>query len=81
MFDLYNELRCRLYFEPSPVIQPQPVTIGHGHGFGQIEEDLFALIRYQTDTSAVTLFEIESNGSRGLVLWPGLGGLMYRRAD
>jgi hypothetical protein len=80
MFDLYNELRCRLYFEPSPVIQPQPVSIGHGHGFGQIEENLFSLIRYQTDTPAVTLFEIESHGSRGLVLWPGPGGAMYRRA-
>ena len=77
MFDLYNKLRSRLYFEPSPVIQPQPVSIRHGYGFSQIEEDLFALIRHQTDTPAVTLFEIESEGPCGLVLWPAPGGPMY----
>jgi hypothetical protein len=70
MRDLYNRFRCRLYFEPSPVFQLQPVTVRHGNGLGQIEEHLFALIRHQTGTPAVTLFEIESDGSRGLVLWP-----------
>jgi hypothetical protein len=79
MFDLYNRLRCRLYFEPSPVIQPQPVSMGHGNGFGQVEEDLFALIRHQTDTAAVPLFKIERDGSRGLMLRPTSGGPMNRR--
>ena len=68
--DLYNRLGCRLYFEPSPVIQPQPVSIGHGDGFRQIEEDLFALIGHQTDASTVTLFEVESNGTRNFMPWP-----------
>jgi hypothetical protein len=76
MPDLYNRFRCRTYFEPSPILQLQPVSIGHGNGLRQIEEDLFALIRHQTDTPAVTLSEIESRGSRGLVLWPAPRGLI-----
>ena len=80
MADLYDRLRCRLYFEPSPVMQPQPVSIGHGNRLRQIEKDLFALIRYQTDTPAVTLFEQKRDGSRGLMLRPAPGGPMDRRA-
>jgi hypothetical protein len=61
-------------------MQPQPVSISHGNRLRQIEKELFALIRYQTNTSAVTLFEGESDGSRSLVLWPAPGGPMNRRA-
>jgi len=57
MADLYHWLRCRLYFEPSPVMQPQPVSISHGNRFLQVQKDLFALIRYQTNTPAVTVFK------------------------
>jgi hypothetical protein len=81
MPDLYNRLRRRLYFDPSPVFQLQPVSIGHGNGLRQSEEDLFALIRHQTDTAAVTLVEIESDGSPGLVLRPASAGSMNGRAD
>jgi hypothetical protein len=81
MPDLYNRLRGRLYFEPSPVLQLQPVTIGHGNGLQQIEEDLFALIRDQADTPTVTLFEIESDGSPGFMLRPASAGSMNGRAD
>jgi hypothetical protein len=81
MPDLYNRLRSRQYFEPSPVFQLQPVSIGHGNGLRQIEEDLFALIRHQTDTPAMTLFEIESDGSPGLMLRPASAGSMNGRAD
>ena len=80
MADLDHRLRSRLYVEPSPVLQPQPVSVGHRNRLGQIEEDLFALIRYQTDTPAVTLIEVKSDGSRSFVLWPAPGGPMNRRA-
>jgi hypothetical protein len=76
MPDLYNRLCCRTYSEPPPIFQLQSVSIGHGNGLRQIEEDLFALIRHQTDTPAVTLSEVESDGFRGLVLWPAPRGLM-----
>ncbi len=78
--DLYHRLRCRLYFEPSPVMQPQPVSIRHGKCLRQIEKELFALIRYQADTPAVTLFKQKGDGSRGLMIRPAPGGLMNRRA-
>ena len=78
MADLYYRLRSRLYFEPSPVMQPQSVSIGHSDRLRQIEEDLFALIRYQTNASTVTLFEIKSDGSRSLMPWPAPGGPMNR---
>jgi hypothetical protein len=81
MPDLYNRLRCGLHFEPSPVFQLQPVSIGHGNGLRQIEEDLFALIRHQTDTPAVTLFEIESDSFCGLMVRPASAGSMNGRAD
>jgi hypothetical protein len=82
MPNLYNRLRCRTHFEPSPILQLQPVSIGHGNGLRQIEEDLFAfLIRDQTDTPAVTLFEIESDGSCGLMRRPAPAGSMSGRAD
>jgi hypothetical protein len=76
MADLYHWLRCRLDFEPSAVMQPQPVSIGHGNRLRQIEKDLFALIRYQPNTSAVTLFEEKCDGSRSLMLWPAPAGPM-----
>lgn len=79
--DLDNRLRCRLYFEPSPVFQLQPVTIRHGNRLRQMEEDLFALIRHQTDAPAVTLLEIESDGSCGLMRRPAPAGSMSGRAD
>jgi hypothetical protein len=78
--DLYNRLRCRLYLEPSPIVQPQSVAIGHSNSFGQIEEHLFTLIRQQADTPAVTIFEIESDGPRGVVRWPMTRGSMNRRS-
>jgi len=78
--DLYHRLRGRLYLEPSPIMQPQSVSVGHGNCARQIEEDLFALIGYQTDTPAVTLFEIERDGSRSLMLGPAPGGPMNRCA-
>jgi hypothetical protein len=81
MPDLYNRLRCRPYFEPSPVFKLQPVTVRHGNRLRQIEEDLFALIRHQTDTSAVTLFEIESDCSCSLMRRPAPAGSMSGRAD
>ena len=80
MADLDHRLRSRLYVEPSPVLQPQPVSVGHRNRPGQIEEDLFALIRYQTDTPAVTLIEIEGHRPRGLMTWPAPGGPMNRSA-
>ena len=80
MADLYHRLRSRLYFEPSPVLQPQAVSIGHGNRLRQIEEHLFALIRYKTNTPAVTLFETKSDRSCSLVLWPAPAGAMNRRA-
>jgi|SRR6516164_1758207 len=70
MADLYHRLRSRLHFEPSPILQAQPVAIGHGNRLRQIEEHLFALIRHQTNAPAVTLFEIKSDGSRCLMFWP-----------
>jgi len=80
MADLYHRLRSRLYFEPSPVLQPQAVSIGHGNRLRQIEEELFALVGDQTNTPAVTLFETKSDGSCSLVLWPAPAGAMNRRA-
>jgi len=76
MADLYHRLRSCLHFEPSPILQPQPVSIGHGNRLGQIEEHLFTLIRQQADTPAVTIFEIESDGPRGVVRWPIARGSM-----
>ena len=81
MPDLYNQLRCRLYFEPSPVLQLQPVTVRHGNRLRQIEEDLFALICDQTDAPPVTLFEIESDGSCGFMRRPAPAGSMNGRAQ
>ena len=80
MADLYHGLGRRPYFEPSPVMQPQPVSIRHRKCLRQIEKELFALIRYQTNTPAVTLFKQKGDGSRGLMIRPTPGGLMNRRA-
>ena len=79
MADLYHWLVCRLYFKPSPVMQPQPVSIRHGKRLRQIEKELFALIRYQTNAPAVTLFKQKCDGSRGLLLRPASGAPMNRR--
>jgi hypothetical protein len=80
MSDLYHGLWRGLYSDPSPVFQSQPVSIRHGKRLRQIEKKLFALICYQANPPAMTLFEQKRDGSRSLVLRPAPGALMNRCA-
>ena len=74
--DLYGRLRSRPHHQPTPVLELQPISIGHGNGLGKVEEDLFAFVRYETSPPAMTFIEIESQGTHGFVLWPISGRSM-----
>jgi hypothetical protein len=76
MPDLDNQLHRGLYLQPPPIFKLQPVSLCHGNRFREVEENLFASIRHQTDAPAVALLEIQREGSDRLVFWPKPGGTM-----
>jgi hypothetical protein len=80
MPDLNHGLRGRSYPQPPSVFELQPVFIGHGNGLRKIEEDFFPLVGREANAPAMTLREIESQDSGGLVSWPVSGRAMPGRA-
>lgn len=68
--DFYNQLRSCLNLQPPSIFQLQAIAIGHRNGLRKIQEDIFAVIRSQTNTAAVTRVEIESQGACRTFLRP-----------
>src|SRR4029077_8586957 len=77
------DLDCRLgrglHRGPAPVLEVQPIAVGHGNGLGKIEENLLAVIGAQPSTPAVTVIKIECQGSRCLASPPTPGGSVNGR--
>jgi hypothetical protein len=76
MSDFDYRLQTRLNFEPPPVVELQAISIGHCNRFGKIEQDLFALVRSQTNTTAMPSIKIEGDSASGTFPWPVPGGAM-----
>jgi hypothetical protein len=54
-----NQLRSGLNLQPPPIFQLQAISIGHGNRFRKVEKDIFAFVRSQANTAAMTRVEIE----------------------
>lgn len=68
--DLYEWFGGGFDHEPSTVIQLQPITIRHGDGLGKIQEDIFSMVRGETNTSAMTPVEIKRKSADSLIVRP-----------
>ncbi len=63
MPDLDKRLRSCLNLQPSPILELQAISIGHGNRLRKIEKDIFALIRRQTNAPAMARVKIERERS------------------
>jgi hypothetical protein len=78
MPDLDNKLRGRLNFEPPPVVELQAISIGHCNRFRKVEQDIFALIRSQSNTTAMATIKVEGESASGIFFRPMPGCSMNR---
>jgi hypothetical protein len=68
--DLDDELRRGLNPDPSPIVELEPVAVGHCHRLREVEKDLLALIGSEAHPAAVTGVEIERERPSGVFRWP-----------
>jgi hypothetical protein len=80
MSDFDNDLRGSPNPQPRSISELQPISIRHRNCLGEIEEDIFALIRRQTNAAAVARVKIESHCADGAFPGPMTGGTMNRSA-
>lgn len=59
MRDFDGELGRGLDPEPPAIVKLQAVAVGHGDCLGKVEKDILALVRGQTDATAMARVEIE----------------------
>ena len=76
MPDFDNLLGSGLDPEPPPILELQAVSVGHRNRFRKIEKDIFALIRGETNATAMARVKVESESTRGLFLGPVPGAAM-----
>ena len=76
MPDFDDRLGSGLNLEPPPILKLQAISIGHRNRFRKVEEDIFALIRGQTNAAAMALVKVESERTRRLFLGPVPGRAM-----
>jgi len=76
MPDFDNLFGSGLYPEPPPVLELQAVSVGHRNRFRKIEENIFALIRGETNAAAMARVKVESESTRRLFLGPVPGAAM-----
>jgi hypothetical protein len=69
-----DKLRRGLDLEPPAIVKLQAVAVGHGNCLGKVEKDILALVRGQTDATAMALIEIEGKRACSFVHRPMSGG-------
>jgi hypothetical protein len=76
MPDFDNVFGAGLDPEPPPVLELQAVSVSHRNSFRKIEKDIFALIRGETNATAMARVKVESESTRRLFLGPVPGAAM-----
>jgi hypothetical protein len=76
MPDLYERFGGGSDPEPGAVIELQPIAIPHGDGLGKVQEDIFSMVRRETNSPAMTRVKIERESADGLLLRPVSRGTM-----
>jgi hypothetical protein len=61
MSDFDNDLRRGVNLQPSAIFELQAISVSHGNRLGKVEQDIFALIPNQANTSSMSRIEIESD--------------------
>ena len=73
---LDNRLRSGLHHEQSPIFKLQGVPVSHSNRFRQIQKHVLALIRNESDATAMARVEIERESARRMFHGPMPGGSM-----
>src|SRR5262249_50893302 len=68
--DFDDKLSRGLNHEPPPIVQLQPIAIGHGNRFWKVEKDIFALVRSHANAAAMARVKIERERACRLFLRP-----------
>jgi hypothetical protein len=76
MPDFDDGLRSGLNFQPPPIFKLQAIAICHRDGLRKVKEDIFAMIRSQENTAAVTRIKIECQSACRFFFRPISGGAM-----
>jgi hypothetical protein len=74
--DFHNQFRSSLNLQPPPIFQLQAIAIGHRNGLRKVKQDIFAMIRSQTNTAAMARVKIERQSACRFFLRPMAGGAM-----
>ena len=74
MPDFDNVFGSGLDLEPPPILELQAVSVGHRNRFREVEKDIFALIRGETNAATMARVKIESERACRLFLRPVPGG-------
>jgi hypothetical protein len=76
MPDFDNPFGSGLDPEPPPIFELQAVAICHRYRFREVEKDIFALIRGETNAATMARVKVESESTRCLFLGPVPGSAM-----
>jgi hypothetical protein len=71
-----NMLGSSLNHQPSPILQLQTVSIGHGNGLWKVEKDIFAFVCSEANAAAMARVKIESQSACSIFLRPMPSGAM-----
>ena len=74
--DFDNKLHSGLNLEPPPILELQAVSVGHRNRLRKIEQDIFALIRGETNAAAMARVKVKGESTRRLFLRPLSGRAM-----
>jgi hypothetical protein len=75
---LDDEFSSGLNLQPPPILELQAISIGHRNRFREVEKDIFALIRGETNAPTMALVKVESESTRRFFFGPLPGGAMNR---
>jgi hypothetical protein len=78
MPDFDNVFSSGLDSEPPPVLELQAVSLGHRNRFREVEKDIFALIRGETNAATMARVKVKGESTRRLFFGPVPGGAMNR---
>jgi hypothetical protein len=78
MPDFENVFGSGLDLEPSSIIKLKAISLGHRYRFREVENDIFALIRGETNAPTMARVKVESESTRRFFFGPVPGGAMNR---
>ena len=75
---LDDEFSSGLNLQPPPILELQAISIGHRNRFREVEKDIFALIRSETNAPTMARVKVEDESACGIFLRPMPGCSMNR---